>query len=222
MMPSYHHVILNFSFTKFYTFFSFNYRPQASSDFSVLDFDIPFTFASVLVSGVEIVSTICILASVTWQVFVVGIFATVASKYVQVRPGLPLFTFFINHHHTREFNILISPSETKGYYQATAQELMRINGTTKAPISNSASETALGVATIRAFKMSDRFLQNYLQLVDTDAKAFLFSNAAMEWFILCTETLQNLTLFATALLLLLRPKRDVVPGFCSRINALVD
>ncbi|CAI9114290.1 OLC1v1014975C1 [Oldenlandia corymbosa var. corymbosa] len=155
---------------------------RASSDFSVLDFDIPFPFASVLVAGIEIIATICIMASITWQVFVVGAIATIASKYVQ------------------------------GYYQSTAQELMRINGTTKAPITNYASETALGVATIRAFRMSNRFFQNYLKLVDTDAKAFLFSNAAMEWFILRVETLQNLTLFTAAFLLISNPKQFVAPG----------
>lgn len=155
---------------------------RASSDLSVLDFDIPFAYAFVTAAVIELVATIGIMASVTWQVLLVGIFATATSKYVQ------------------------------GYYQASARELMRINGTTKAPIMNYASETALGVATIRAFNKSERFFQNYLKLVDTDAKVFLFSNAAMEWLVLRTETLQNLTLFAAAFLLVLRPNGYVAPG----------
>lgn len=155
---------------------------RASSDLSVLDFDIPFAYAFVIGAGIELVATIGIMASVTWQVLIVGIFAIVASKYVQ------------------------------GYYQASARELMRINGTTKAPIMNYASETALGVPIIRAFNTSERFFQNYLKLVDTDAKVFLFSNAAMEWLVLRTETLQNLTLFAAAFLLVLLPKGYVAPG----------
>ncbi|KAL7208521.1 hypothetical protein ACSBR1_030293 [Camellia fascicularis] len=105
------------------------------------------------------------LASVTWQVLFVAFFATVASKYVQ------------------------------GYYQASARELMRINGTTKAPIMNYAAETSLGVVTIRAFNMANRFFQNYLKLVDNDAKLFFYSYATMEWLILRVEALQNLTLF---------------------------
>ncbi|KAL3514320.1 hypothetical protein ACH5RR_027037 [Cinchona calisaya] len=155
---------------------------RASSDFSVLDFDIPFAYASVLVATIEIVATIGIMASVTWQVLIIGIFATAASKYVQE------------------------------YYQPSARDLMRINGTTKAPIMNYASETALGVATIRAFNMSDRFFQSYLKLVDSDAKVFLFSNAAMEWLVLRTETLQNLTLFTAATLLVFLPKDYIAPG----------
>ncbi|CAK7356840.1 unnamed protein product [Dovyalis caffra] len=34
---------------------------------------------------------------------------------------------------------------------------------------NYAAETSLGAVTIRAFKMADRFFQNYLKLVDNDA-----------------------------------------------------
>lgn len=98
---------------------------------------------------------------------------------------------------------------------------MRINGTTKAPIMNYASETALGVATIRAFNMSDVFFQNYLKLVDTDAKVFLLSNAATEWLVLRTESLQNLTLFSAAALLVLLPTGYVAPGTCTILNALV-
>ncbi|KAI9109523.1 hypothetical protein K1719_019577 [Acacia pycnantha] len=57
------------------------------------------------------------------------------------------------------------------YFQASSRELMRINGTTKAPvIMNFASETSLGVVTVRAFNMADRFYQGHLKLVDTDAK----------------------------------------------------
>ncbi|KAL2462581.1 ABC transporter C family member 8 [Forsythia ovata] len=155
---------------------------RASSDLSVLDFDIPFAFVFVMAAVLELLATIGIMASVTWQVLFVGIFASVASKYVQ------------------------------GYYQPSARELMRINGTTKAPVMNYASETALGVATIRAFAMVDKFSENYLKLVDTDAKVFFFSNAAMEWLVLRTEALQNLTLFTSACLLVLAPRGYIAPG----------
>ncbi|KAK4395155.1 ABC transporter C family member 8 [Sesamum angolense] len=155
---------------------------RASSDLSVLDFDLPMAFVFVMAAFTEMLATIGIMASVTWQVFFVGIFAMVSSKYVQ------------------------------GYYQKSAGELMRINGTTKAPVMNYASETALGVATIRAFRMVDRFSSNYLKLVDMDAKVFLSSNATMEWLVLTTEALQNLTLFTAAIFLVLTPKGYIPPG----------
>ncbi|KAK6148706.1 hypothetical protein DH2020_016231 [Rehmannia glutinosa] len=155
---------------------------RASSDLSVIDFDIPLAFSFVMAALTEMLAIIGIMASVTWQVLFVGIFAMVSSKYVQ------------------------------GYYQKSAGELMRINGTTKAPVMNYASETALGVATIRAFRVIDQFSSNYLKLVDTDAKVFLSSNATLEWLVLRTETLQNLTLFTAAIFLVLIPKSYIAPG----------
>ncbi|GFP82780.1 ABC transporter c family member 8 [Phtheirospermum japonicum] len=134
---------------------------RASSDLSVLDFDIPLGFSFVMASLTEMLAIVGIMASITWQVLFVGIFAM-------------------------------------GYYQKSAGELMRINGTTKAPVMNYASETALGVATIRAFGVVHHFSSNYLKIVDTDAKVFLSSNATLEWLVLRTEALQNLTLFTAA------------------------
>nr|XP_043635509.1 ABC transporter C family member 8-like isoform X2 [Erigeron canadensis] len=155
---------------------------RASSDLSVIDFDIPFSFAYVCGSGIELLAMICIMASVTWQVLIVAIFGMVASKYVQ------------------------------GYYQPTARELMRINGTTKAPVMNYASETSLGVSTIRAFKMQDRFFKGYLRLVDIDASTLLFSNATLEWLVMRIEAFSNLTLFTASFLLVLLPTGFVPSG----------
>ena len=57
---------------------------QASSDLSILDFDIPFSIIFIVAAGMELLTWIGIMASVTWQVLIVAIFAMVASKYVQV------------------------------------------------------------------------------------------------------------------------------------------
>ncbi|KAI9109511.1 hypothetical protein K1719_019565 [Acacia pycnantha] len=155
---------------------------RASSDLSTLDFDIPHALTFVAAGAIDLLATIGIMASVTWQVLIVAVPALIASKYIQ------------------------------GYYQASSRELMRINGTTKAPVMNFATETSLGVVTVRAFNMADRFYQNYLKLVDTDAKLFFHSNVATEWLILRIEVLQNLTLFTGALLLVLLPNGFVSPG----------
>nr|POE75678.1 abc transporter c family member 8 [Quercus suber] len=137
---------------------------RASSDLSILDFDIPFSTIFVVAANIETLTTIGIMASVTWQVLIVAILALVAAKYVQ------------------------------GYYQPSARELIRINGTTKAPVMNYAAETSLGV------------------LIDTDARLFFYSNAAMEWLVLRIEVLQNLTLFTAAFLLVLLPNSFISPG----------
>ncbi|GKD02580.1 putative ABC-type xenobiotic transporter, partial [Tanacetum coccineum] len=155
---------------------------RASSDLNGIDFDIPFSFAFMIGGGIELLVTIGVMASVTWQVLIVVILATLAIKYAH------------------------------GYYEPTARELMRINGTTKAPVMNYASETSLGVATIRGFNMQERFFKDYLKLVDTDACTFIFSNATLEWFVLRVESFSNVTLFTAGFLLILIPNGFVSSG----------
>ncbi|XVE51964.1 hypothetical protein DITRI_Ditri02bG0081900 [Diplodiscus trichospermus] len=155
---------------------------RASSDMSILDFDIPFATLFLAAGATEVIATVGIMAFITWPVLIVAILAMVAVNYIQ------------------------------GYYMSSARELIRINGTTKAPFMNYAAETSLGAVTIRAFNMVDRFFKNYLKLVDTDAALFFLSNAAKEWLVLRIETLQNLTLFTAAFFLLLLPKNQVTPG----------
>jgi len=77
---------------------------------------------------------------------------------------------------------------------------------------NFAAETSLGVVTVRAFGMVDRFFKNYLKLVDTDASLFFHSNVAMEWVVIRVEALQNLTVITAALLIILLPRGYVSPG----------
>lgn len=57
---------------------------QASSDLSILDLDIPYALSLVAFVTIEIMATICAMVSVTWQVLIVAVPATVASIYVQV------------------------------------------------------------------------------------------------------------------------------------------
>ncbi|XP_019082836.1 PREDICTED: ABC transporter C family member 8-like isoform X2 [Camelina sativa] len=155
---------------------------RASSDLNVLDFDIPFAFIFVVAPVVELAAALIIMTYVTWQVIIIALLALAATKVVQ------------------------------DYYLASARELIRINGTTKAPVMNYAAETSLGGVTIRAFGTVERFFKNYLHLVDADSVLFFLSNAAMEWVILRIETLQNVTLFTCALLLILIPKGYIAPG----------
>ncbi|GFQ06847.1 ABC transporter c family member 8 [Phtheirospermum japonicum] len=108
--------------------------------------------------------------------------------------------------------LFVMAALTEGHNHKSVGELMRINGTTKAPVMNYASETALGVATIRAFGVVHHFSSNYLKLVNTDAKVFLSSNATLEWLVLRTEALHNLTLFTTAVFLVLIPNTYIAPG----------
>uniref|UniRef100_A0A0E0E2W0 ABC transmembrane type-1 domain-containing protein n=1 Tax=Oryza meridionalis TaxID=40149 RepID=A0A0E0E2W0_9ORYZ len=156
---------------------------RASSDLSILDFDIPYSVAYVVVGASELVTTILVTGAVTWQVLIVAIPVTITVAYVQ------------------------------RHYVASARDLARINGTTKAPVMNYAAESILGVVTIRAFGETDRFIRNNLLLIDTDATLFFHTVAAQEWVLIRVEALQSLTLLTAALLLVLAPPGAVSPGF---------
>jgi hypothetical protein len=98
------------------------------------------------------------------------------------------------------------------YYIASARELVRINGTTKAPVMNYAAESMLGVITIRAFAATNRFIKTNLQLIDTDATLFFYANAALEWVLLRVEVLQILVIVTSSVLLIMLPEGAVAPG----------
>ncbi|CAN6207473.1 unnamed protein product [Urochloa humidicola] len=56
---------------------------RASSDLSILDFDIPYSMAFVATGGIEVVTTVLVMGTVTWQVLVVAIPVTITMVYVQ-------------------------------------------------------------------------------------------------------------------------------------------
>lgn len=57
---------------------------QASSDLSILDFDIPYTMTFVISGTIEVAATIVIMIMVTWQVVLVAAPVVVVLLYIQV------------------------------------------------------------------------------------------------------------------------------------------
>jgi len=57
---------------------------QASSDLSILDFDIPYSMAFVTTGTIEVVTTVLVMGTVTWEVLIVAIPVTITIVYVQV------------------------------------------------------------------------------------------------------------------------------------------
>ncbi len=100
------------------------------------------------------------------------------------------------------------------FYLTSARELMRINGTTKAPIMNNFGETISGAMTIRAFGKVEQFKKKNLHLIDVDASLFFHSFMAYEWLVLRLETLCAILLCATALLLVILPADSIDGGMC--------
>ena len=77
---------------------------------------------------------------------------------------------------------------------------------------NYAAESMLGVVTIRAFTMMDRFFHANLKLIDIDATLFFHTIAAMEWILIRVEALQHLTIVTSSLFLVLIPREAISPG----------
>ena len=57
---------------------------QASSDLSILDFDVPYTMTFVISGTIEVVATIVIMIMVTWQVVLVVVPVVIVLLYIQV------------------------------------------------------------------------------------------------------------------------------------------
>ena len=57
---------------------------QASSDMSVMDFQVPYSLVFTLVSAIEVIGTVSVMATVTWQVLIIAIPITFAAGHVQV------------------------------------------------------------------------------------------------------------------------------------------
>ncbi|XP_078177310.1 ABC transporter C family member 8-like isoform X1 [Carex rostrata] len=156
---------------------------RASSDMSILDFDIPYSISFVVAASTEVAMIIIIMSTVTWQVLIIAI------------------------------PVIIIMIRVQRYYVASARELVRINGTTKAPVMNYASESMLGVVTIRAYAATERFVRKSLSLIDQDASLFFHTIASLEWVLLRVEVLQNITITVSALFLIFLPHGIIAPGF---------
>ncbi|KAH7286024.1 hypothetical protein KP509_33G055800 [Ceratopteris richardii] len=148
---------------------------RVSTDLSILDLDIPFCFGFVIAGSIELLGVLFVIAKVTWEILLVA----VPMLYIAYR--------------------------LERYYVRSGQELMRINATTKAPIVNFSGEAMQGAATIRAFRMVEKFKKKNLVLIDNDSSLYFHANASLEWLIMRLEFLSNVVLCATGILLVIFP-----------------
>ncbi|KAK3182855.1 hypothetical protein Dsin_030141 [Dipteronia sinensis] len=130
---------------------------QISSDMNTLDSDLPTSINLAAAAMIDVLMTIALMASVTWHVLIVIIPTFIIAKYLQ------------DYSSEREF------------IRMNEREFIRMNRIPTAPILNNVSETSQEVVSIRAFNMMESFFENYLKLVDTDARLFFHSKAATEW-----------------------------------------
>lgn len=156
---------------------------RVSSDFSILDMDVAFAFGFSIAASMNALTNVAVNTSITWQILFIVIPFIYAARKLQL------------------------------YYLASARQIMRINGTTKAPIVNHFAEAIAGGSTIRAFKKQADFAVENLSLIDANASPFFHSFAAIEWLILRLEFLSATVLVASALFIVLLPEGHINPGF---------
>ncbi|KAJ8478954.1 hypothetical protein OPV22_022681 [Ensete ventricosum] len=156
---------------------------RVSSDLSLVDLDVPFSFIFSIGATVNAYSNLAVLAFVTWPV----LFVSLPMVYLTIR--------------------------LQRYYLASAKELMRINGTTKSLVANHLAESISGATTIRAFEEEDRFFSKSLELIDENASPFFHNFAASEWLIQRLETMSAATVSSSALFMALLPPGTFSSGF---------
>ncbi|KAM6586697.1 hypothetical protein CsatA_009302 [Cannabis sativa] len=156
---------------------------RVSSDLSLVDLDVPFTLCIAIGTCINVITNLGVLAVITWQIIIIAV-PTVYLAFLLQR-----------------------------YYLATANELMRLNGTTKSKVANHLAESMAGAITIRAFEEEERFFVKSLKLIDINASPYFHSFAANEWLIERLEILSATILASAALFMVLLPPDTFSSGF---------
>ncbi|XP_020168908.3 ABC transporter C family member 10 [Aegilops tauschii subsp. strangulata] len=160
---------------------------RVSSDLSIIDLDLPFSFVFSLGDTLNAYSNLGVLVVATWEVLFVSV---------------PMIVLAIR---------------LQRYYLASAKELMRINGTTKSALVNHLGESISGAITIRAFGEEDRFFAKNLDLVDKNAGPYFCNFAATEWLIQRLEIMSASVLSFSAFVMALLPQGTFSPGFVGMV-----
>ncbi|XP_033725322.1 multidrug resistance-associated protein 1-like [Pecten maximus] len=84
-------------------------------------------------------------------------------------------------------------------YLPTTRQLKRIESVTRSPVYNHFSETITGASVIRAYKASERFIEESQKRVDKNAAFYHGANVSARWIGIVVETLSNVLVFIAAL-----------------------
>ncbi|TMW84383.1 hypothetical protein EJD97_025314 [Solanum chilense] len=130
---------------------------RVSSDLSIVDIELPFLLNYTVGSIIISYSTYVILCFFAPEVLLIIVLMIYVTILVQ------------------------------RYYNASAKELMRLNGTTKSLVANHLAESISGIMTIRAFGQEGRFFLKNLEFIDKNARPIFHTFSATEWLILRLE-----------------------------------
>lgn len=103
-------------------------------------------------------------------------------------------------------------SSLQKYYMASSRELVRIVSIQKSPIINLFGESIAGASTIRGFGQEKRFMKRNLHLLDSFARPYFCSLAAIEWLCLRMELLSTFVFAFCMALLVSFPHGSIDPS----------
>ncbi|XP_035826216.1 multidrug resistance-associated protein 1 [Aplysia californica] len=94
------------------------------------------------------------------------------------------------------------------FYIPTSRQLRRIEHVTRSPIYTHFSESVSGCSTIRAYNVTDRFVNESKRRVDYNVVYFFAASTALRWLSVNLDTLANIVIFAAGLFQVLSPDSD--------------
>ncbi|ORY42753.1 P-loop containing nucleoside triphosphate hydrolase protein [Rhizoclosmatium globosum] len=95
--------------------------------------------------------------------------------------------------------MLIGYYRIQVYYRSTARELKRLDSISRSPLLANVSESINGLATIRAYNASDRFMHKNRGLMDTNNRAYYPAILTQRWIQLRVEGLNAFLVFVTSI-----------------------
>ncbi|KAF9898957.1 Multidrug resistance-associated protein 1, partial [Linnemannia zychae] len=152
-----------------------------STDISTTDSSIPLSFMSVLMSGVSVLGTVIVIASTT-PIFLV-IVPPLAAGFVLVQM----------------------------YYIRPSRSLKRIDSTSRSPVYQHFTETLVGVSTIRAMCIEDRFILQNEDKATISANAYFTCTMMARWLQIRLEGLGACIVLGAGLFAVL-DRRSLDPG----------
>ncbi|KAK1938127.1 ABC transporter C family member 3 [Phytophthora citrophthora] len=87
------------------------------------------------------------------------------------------------------------------YFKKTSSEIKRLEGVTRTPVYNLFSETLSGLATIRAFRMEQNFIEQNRRVVDANSNLYFTYWAASRWLATRLDLLSVVIIFVVTLYL---------------------
>ncbi|XP_028758271.1 ABC transporter C family member 5 isoform X1 [Neltuma alba] len=155
---------------------------RVSIDQSVVDLDIPFRLGGFASTTIQLIGIVGVMTKVTWQILLLVVPMAVACLWMQK------------------------------YYMASSRELVRIVSIQKSPVIHLFGESIAGAATIRGFGQEKRFMKRNLYLLDSFARPFFCSLAAIEWLCLRMELLSTFVFAFCMILLVSFPHGSIDPS----------